>query len=352
MRRPSSPVALRYWLARLRPLARPVFWAPSIALLLVMLFTWDFWMRSEVLGYLGIQSGSESDESLSKEDQAIGVDIDTLPVLLDEFGISSKSNPVPLGETASVKPGGTPAPTSLANLPGIPLAGASATASPQTANPSLFGNPGNAFAGTMPNFGLSNNGLTGNTSLERGQTAQPSSMDSLLRSTGSTPSSAESPLQAALTRANATAESSKTAAERPSQTPSSFPSTPSTARPPTEGTTSLGTFGVNGTASSTPSNNSYSSLVEGTQPLSGNSVSPGIVSPPIAPAIAPNLLPSSQSPFSSQPASGQNNLNAAPNIALPQQPQSFPTIDTPFTAPRPIPGRVLGGGQINTFSNP
>ena len=93
MRHQSSWV--RYAFARLRPLGRPVFWAPSIALLLLILFTWEFFSGAKLASNFGI---SAPDETLSREDQAIGADIDSLPLLMNDIKITPKS------ETAQIAP--------------------------------------------------------------------------------------------------------------------------------------------------------------------------------------------------------------------------------------------------------
>ncbi|HTL89480.1 MAG TPA: hypothetical protein VL134_08760, partial [Leptolyngbya sp.] len=85
MRRQSSWV--RYGLARLRPLSRPIFWTPAIALIFLVLFAWEFFSRPELASYFGI---STPNETLSREDQAIGADIDSLPLLMNDIRIAPK----------------------------------------------------------------------------------------------------------------------------------------------------------------------------------------------------------------------------------------------------------------------
>ncbi|MCY7277686.1 MAG: hypothetical protein LH702_29100, partial [Phormidesmis sp. CAN_BIN44] len=185
----------------------------------------------------------------------------------------------------------------------IPIPGSSTNAQSQPSNLSGSGNLGSAFSGTMQQFGLPAGGSTGDST------------------------------EASATSAN----------NRSPQAPYGFTSNaPATL---IEGTTSLGGFGVNAAPTTNPYTNSYTSLVEGTQPLSATAAL-RVVAPSIAP-ISPSL---GQSYLSPQPLN-PSGLNAAPSSLMPQQPQ-IPINDAPFTAPRPIPGRVLGGGEINTFSNP
>jgi hypothetical protein len=70
---------------------------------------------------------------------------------------------------------------------------------------------------------------------------------------------------------------------------------------------------------------------------------PGQITPSVAPAV----------PGQSQPSdSGQ--IDYSDSLPLPTpSPQSAPPNPTsPYSVPRPVPGRSIGGGQINTFSNP
>ncbi|MGV0025881.1 hypothetical protein [Phormidesmis priestleyi] len=346
MRRQSSP--RRYLMARLRPLTRPVFWAPAIVLMLVMLFTWEFWTRPEFLSYLGIQSSAETDENaLSAEDRAIGADIDTLPLLLNDVGISAK--PTSSDQPEGTKPGAAQS-TNLANLQGIPIAG-STTNSPQPTS-GLFGNLSNSPT-PLQRFGLPNsaNNPGGQQLSSSNQTPfatqqQIFSADNLLN-LSSTPSPLpQSPLQAALANApNSTTEN------RPPLTPSSFTSVPVSGAL-IEGTTSLGNFGVNATTpNNTPATNSFTNLVEGSQPILGSENSLSGVTPSV-PAIVPSI-PSTALPINpGQPLPTQG-LGASPDAFAPQpSTETIPPNNLPLSAPRPIPGRFIGGGQINTFSNP
>ena len=323
MRRQSPPVAARYLLARLRPLTRPVFWGPSIALMLVVLFTWQYWMRPEWVSYFEGDSSLDANNGLSSEDRAIGADIDTLPLLFNDFKFSSS----PTSKQSDLAKSASATPSDLGNLPKIPIPGSLTSAQSQPFDLSGAGSLGNAFSGTMQQFGLPAGGLTGDSTLSR-QSAVTSTQTDLGQTAPKTGSSPE----ALVTSTN----------NRSPQAPYGFTSN---APAPIEGTTSLGGFGVNAASTTNPYANSYTSLVEGTQPLSATTA-PSVV----APSIAPISPPLGQSYLSPQPLNSPS-LNAAPSSLMPQQSQ-IPINDAPFTAPRPIPGRVLGGGEINTFSNP
>ncbi|HEY9749155.1 MAG TPA: hypothetical protein V6C63_10785, partial [Allocoleopsis sp.] len=104
--------------------------------------------------------------------------------------------------------------------------------------------------------------------------------------------------------------------------------------------------------SSAPSVNSFNYL---TQPQPDSTVPVGVAPVvPTAPSIAP-VIPSSnlrsnfrQSSFQGNQNNGFNNSGFSDNAGL--QPSQL--NQQPFSAPRRVPGRNIGGGEINTFSNP
>ncbi|NJR52744.1 MAG: hypothetical protein HC780_27435 [Leptolyngbyaceae cyanobacterium CSU_1_3] len=367
MRRPPTPIATRYLLARLRPLTRPVFWGPAIVLMLMVLFTWELWTRPEFLSYLGISDTPAVDEeALTAEDRAIGADIDTLPLLLNDVGISASA--ANSDQPNSTKPG-TPQSTSLATLQSIPIAGSTATSQPQ-ATSGLFAslNP------SLQSFGLPNvsSNLTSDLTGDQSARANPSQtpfgaatqQQIFAAQTFATnnalnlsapPSSPlpqsplpQSPLQAALEKFAIAPNPAAPPESRPPLTPSSFTTVPDA---PIEGTTTLGSFGITATPSSKTNStaNSFTSLVEGSQPLSGSQSSLSGVAPPINPSITPNAIPINPV----QPSLPVQGLGAAPDAFAPQSSTDvIPPSNLPLSVPRPIPGRFIGGGQINTFSNP
>lgn len=95
--------------------------------------------------------------------------------------------------------------------------------------------------------------------------------------------------------------------------------------------------------------NSYTYL---NQPQAVPGVPPAAqVNPQVAPGTPSNL---GQSPFqNSISGNGYNNPGYNPNYSNPGTPQSSQLQQQPnFSVPRPIPGRYIGGGEINSFSNP
>lgn len=286
MRRSSS----RYWFARLRPLARPVFWAPAIAILLLILFAWEFLSRSELVSYFGI---STPDENLSAEDQAIGADIDSLSLLMNDIRIAPRSEAIQteiLASPQQVKP--VQAPTnqlfsSSKSITSVPL---------QTES-------------TQNGFGVFR------TATELG-----------------------------LTSAVATAEVSSPTPLPPNQLQAAMSKLAATESPLVAQTLIEGTARLEAPVNAAPrSTNSFSVLVEGAQPIQPGTPPPISVPLPIAPPInapVPVVAPLPVELIAPQPVP---RFDAVQPTGINQQ---------PFTVPRSIPGRAIGGGNINTFSNP
>ncbi|NET35938.1 MAG: hypothetical protein F6K19_28580 [Cyanothece sp. SIO1E1] len=82
-----TPSALRYMKARLKPLSKPMFWCPAMVLMVSTAFFWEYWTHPEWLQQVE-GNGPGSDQvglGSSPEDRAIGADIDSLPVLINEL---------------------------------------------------------------------------------------------------------------------------------------------------------------------------------------------------------------------------------------------------------------------------
>ncbi len=287
MRHQSSWV--RYGLARLRPLGRPVFWAPSIALLLLILFAWEFFSRPELVSYLRL---SNPDETLSSEDRSIGAEIDSLPLLMNDIKIAPKSE-TPQSAIAVPQNSAQPNPATPNRLFS---AATDAIETPKLAQ----SQPGQGV------FGIFTNALTA----QLGLPAQSITNDP----------TAPAPLPA-----NRLQEAiAKLATEN---------------RAIVSQTQIEGTIRLDNPLSSTsiiqPSN-SFSVLVEGTKPIA-----PGTA--PTISAPLPIVVPLNAPVLSPQPAESSD-FGVI---------QNAPIVDPqPFTVPRSIPGRSIGGGNINTFSNP
>jgi hypothetical protein len=102
-----SPAYLRYLKARLKPFGRPAFWTSAIALLLVLLFAWEYWNSPEWFNSLGEGLVADSDNQTtepqlsSQELAAIGADIDSSSVLLNEL---DRKTPLSLAPLSNQKP--------------------------------------------------------------------------------------------------------------------------------------------------------------------------------------------------------------------------------------------------------
>lgn len=263
------------------------------------LFVWEYWQRPEGFGDFGAVAIEE--DALSREEQAAGLDLDASSFLMREIGITSKSQA-----------------TSKSSLPEI-------LSDPVPSQP-LVPSQNRASAIQPDQNGFDPNALpSGNFAFENGQAS-----GSIARSNPDTANSTALPpnqLQTALDRLMA---NSPTAVSQAA---------------PIEGTTRLNTSGLNGISSSMPVN-SYTTLVEGARsipPMSdlsgGASASIMAPSPVVQPAMVAQPLPA-------------QSFETVPNSQPVAQPEIVPVNQQPFSAPRSIPGRYIGGGNINTFSNP
>ncbi|MBD1843317.1 hypothetical protein H6F89_07855 [Cyanobacteria bacterium FACHB-63] len=291
MRHQSSWI--RYGLARLRPFGRPVVWAPAIALLFLVLFTWEFFSRTEVAREL---ENPTVENTLSPEDRAIGADIDSLSLLMNDIKAASRP------ETAQF------------------LIAPTATEQNAATSNRLFSTPTNAIAQSEPETQETTGTLRSASLTELGlpytmrHTMQPATSETALP---------PNRLQEALT---------KLATEN----------RPIVSQTPIEGTIRLDTNP--GTSINATPQNSFSSLIEGIQPIVPGTI-PTVSAPlPIAPPInAPVPSPVAPQSLTPQPVEAQN-FGVMQNAPVVNQ--------QPFTVPRSIPGRTIGGGNINTFSNP
>lgn len=282
MRRQSSWI--RYGLARLRPLGRPVFWAPSIALLLLVLFAWEFFSRPELATFFA----SNSNETLSPEEQAIGADIDSLPMLLNDIKITSK--PQAIDSAIQPTPSNSPNPAPTNRLFSAPT---ESITPPPAQTPSGQGV-----------FGAFTSALTTRLGLPTTTQTDPTTPAPLPANR----------LQEAI---------DKLAPEN----------RPVVAQTPIEGTIRL-----DNPINAAPRTNSFSALVEGVQPIPPGTAPLPSAPLPIAPLNAP--VPT----ITPQPTQSSD-------FGVIQQPA--PVVNQqPFTVPRSIPGRAIGGGNFNTFSNP
>ncbi|MCL1468657.1 hypothetical protein [Argonema galeatum] len=381
--RPPAP--LRYFKARLRPLFWPMVWGTATIISLVGFSTWAYFTHPEWLVFSDDRENTSPintvEPTVSDEDKAIGADIDTLSVLEKDL---ANSEPFQVAPAETEKQQG---------LFDDFIKRKEAADAQKSSGQSSITNP---FAiksqdplnnsGTLPS---GNSITTPSSNLGAGTTANPAGspnsaplsplqsaldrIDAGKQPTLQNPTTAPaSPLQSALDRLN-TGNTIATPAptdklgqnsgsnQTPTQSTSGIPgqvTAPAQQYPGTAGYSSIpgqsygsaspvpGTTGYNvpPTSSSNPPN-SYTYL---NQPQAV----PGV--PPAA-QVSPSLTPSNlgQSPFqNATPGNGYANPGYNSNFgnpaAQPSQVQSPPN----FSVPRAIPGQNIGGGQINTFSNP
>lgn len=397
----QPPAALRYFKARLRPLARPQFWLALTVLSLVGVFAAAYFTNPEQFAFgennqnaaPATGNGNQTvDTTLTPEEKAIAADIDnsavleqdllTIPSLqltpetqkeqglFDEFMKQRQANDG-TGSSGSQQTQKSLAEQSLSNPFSIKPQDTPSVVNPVV--PNLF-NPG-ASAPNPANSTTQNPGSATVNPLQSALDRQAGNNSTLVNPNG-TPIN---PLQSALDR-NPTGNS--TIASPQTGTPTTqLPQNPNGLRQQDGLANQLGTQFYPGATGqpTTPTSPYYSP--NGYTPLPGQVNSP--VSPvpngtgynlppgytsnsinsytylnqpqnatgvPVAPGNAGQYLPNTV------PGSGLYNPGYNSNVANPglQQPSAaqVQTQPPPFSVPNSIPGRNIGGGRINTFSNP
>jgi hypothetical protein len=337
----------RYFLARFKVLLRPQFLLPLLGIAGILVFAWEFSQRPDWQQALMSREGANpiADEA-SKEREAIGADIDSSPLLSADFA-KAKGD---LSAADAVKQ----------KLPDInKLLGKDGKNDPLSLN-AIFGsgNSTNVVAANSPGLLGDQGGLTGG-GLASGIDFGTSRSNPLLARFGfgdRTSNQGANPLNSALDRSNplktrvnpdapfAVQPREASPAVQPSPSPLPLagnaplnPTLPSDTSLPTAGT------GVYNPSYPTaqPSVNSYTGLgnVPDTVSVPGFNPNAGVA----APAPLNTNLGVPVSPGSTPLPPG----TASAPIVQPEVPQELP-----FTTPRSIPGRPIGGGEINTFSNP
>ena len=329
----------RYWMARLRPIARPQAWIPLLGAGMVSGFVWVAYQSPESLSFTGAVGGSE-------DSAAIGADIDSVSVLMQEMG----DRPIDPGEsdvkteaqTDGSKTGGNPIGKTQTNLlkPNVLTAyGMTSLLS----NDSLTNNSltNNSLTNSVLTNNLSIGGTPGSTNPATAQSALFIRNDGI-RNDGL--SARINPLAQAIDRMNAQSYLNQGV---PIEGTGPIGNAPIWAGIPVNGTSALTTStpptssgsgrSSGNSGGSYDNNNAYNTL---TGAPSGVALpDPGIATP-----IAPIGVPIG-------PPVGLNSGMVTPFPVSPNETVSVPSEQV-FSAPRPVPGRVIGGGTINTFSNP
>jgi hypothetical protein len=326
MSRHSSPALLRYFLARCRPLAQVKFWAPVLGLIGLSVFAWQISQNPDWLEALGRDPAHIEGTQTAKEDLAIGADIDSLPLLMGDLGAN--------GDTK-----GEPQSTLLPSL--AKLTGNTPNLNQEAPIPS---------SGSFSLAGLLDKPAANPVGPLTGQSAGPMFGGASLADSTTRPAAPTSALSEAMARYSPIPASSVMApnlGNNPGSTPANnyldnYPSSY-----PAQGTAPIGQNTYNpvqpaaGVTGADPSNpnlpNAYTGLNTGFNTgLTPDSATPAAVAAPVR----------------LNPGTG---LPADAGIARPFDPvtqQQSTAPDVPFSTPRVVPGRILGNGQINTFSNP
>ncbi|XQQ07816.1 MAG: hypothetical protein EDM05_62335 [Leptolyngbya sp. IPPAS B-1204] len=83
-----------------------------------------------------------------------------------------------------------------------------------------------------------------------------------------------------------------------------------------------------------------------------NATSPNFTTPQIAPTVRTQPIPGSYSgSYGTTPGYGTTAPSPSPNFSAPSS-SNAQSQQAPFSVPRTPPGQYIGGGEINTFSNP
>ena len=315
----------RYWMARLKPLAQPRIGLLMLSLGMMGMFAWTAWQYPGLMSFTGINGKDERtpEDAANAENDAIGAEIDSLSLLNQ----ATRSLP-------TVQP--TVLPTSVPKTDdGKPQA--------SIFNTNFLGT--NTFP--IPGAGPAINFLDPTINTITSSLKNPSNSTNLLNSTSRTIDR---------TRITQATQATQPFSLQPDPLPQ--PSSPTLGswnqfpQPPNQGSTGLPTTGLpmpitpNQGLTGLPTNtiqpipNAYTSLTNPSSPYAlpidagvAPAVNPGGVIPvnlPITPTVLPQVLPGADVPV-------------APAPVQPEQ---------AFTAPRPLPGQFIGGGNVNTFSNP
>jgi hypothetical protein len=355
--RPDSsnrPAAARYWLARFKTFAKPQVWAGGLALIGLLAFAWELSQRPNWQQAL-TQGPADNMTPEEKEDQAIGADLDSLPLLSADLNPkkqnqSQQQSPNPADPLAQLKQ------TQLNPNPTLDPDKPNSTSPNEDSLAKLFGGNNAAANPASSTILTSLSGSSTNPWLNSGASTMNSGTMS------ASPTSSSSPLSQALNRYSPAIPN---------------PNSPVPVNPSEPNSGALGTAGlsqytpIQGNApTSTPSYNNLpplagstnvnpSGTVSGSVSGAGMNSFTGLTSGSVPDTVAvPGLNPGVGSAVQTgiPVNSGSTPLPPGTDVGIPITPARSsglePAAELPFTTPRSIPGRSIGGGEINTFSNP
>jgi hypothetical protein len=363
----------RFLKTHLQLLQRPLVWGSTALIVLAGYLFFEYWKKADQLtsGDTTDQATSDSDAASlagvadagdlgllqSNEERAIAADIDSLPLLLSEFklDIEAPAVPSPLPtplETVS-SPSEIQLPTSAPVLP-MPLP-ANSSAFPAVSTAPLADQ--SAFNLERPEFGQgltpSNPGAIVPSSpaiSPAGDRSEMSSSPNLATETNTT-QPPRSALQQAMDGIGTPAASSPTplgatAPTQPLMPSSAFQSTPILPSQPAAAPASQTSPPLGSTGYITPPALRAGTARGSARPI--GAASSNQTAPTAGDAIAP--APSFNVPAGITPLSP--GLQQADPSASGVSGAIAPAPPAPFSIPRDIPGRPIGNGEINTFSNP
>ncbi|MBD2327206.1 hypothetical protein [Alkalinema sp. FACHB-956] len=382
MRSPQSPKTVRYWQARLRSLRDPRVWGTAIAVGLAATFGWIAWQNPETLEFSqSPRSETDSEQPMTDagetEDLAIGADIDNLSVLFNQ--VNNPNAPTLNLLQPPKKAANAPQPSSDSEISSTLSLLAAVSPPPKNPSQAELNMSQLALLGSLPGDRTrpaARDGLTGRPVLDMsivpGQNSFAPLGSLIVPSSGNPP---QNVLADALSRyTNSPNQGSPSA---PASASFYNPSNPSFAgnaitNPPIEGIrpfsgTALPTNsplqGTTGIPATPYPANAYTQVLQQAPATGLDPRSPAFGVPGIPTGAVPNSAIETGAGIGS-PSSGSNptginpggmNQTVLPGVAgaTSNQPQfgGIPPTES-FTTPRMTPGRYIGGGRINTFSNP
>lgn len=384
--RPQVPASVRYYFrARLRPFTRPAFWASLSFLSLIGLFMWEAWQRPELLFKNPEDATPISNTTLSQEDSAVAADIDSLPVLMQELDQADVS-------IAALKLNQQPPTQNFLDefLKRQEAEAAKVSADAQATQPSASpltaydplgietqapSNPASVYGGVSPRSnaapaqtsGLGATNLAGST-VQNSTATQVSPLQAALDRLGNNPSNASVQNQTQInspgTNTNSFGQPTQSTATTPGQvaqpgTASNAPLPGQVVQPasPYAGTSNYSNMPGQAVqpGSPYPGSPGYGVVPANSNPVNSytylNQPAPVPGVPPAQPMVN-QVAPVSQGNYGVPSYQNPAPVNAVPNNFGATQVQPSQLQPSPFSVPRQIPGRYIGGGQINTFSNP
>ncbi len=407
------PESIRAILTKLKPVTQLRFLGPVGITSLVIVF---FWQVSQHPDWLQIEpdpvvsSDDNLEDRLSDEEKAVAAEIDSSGLLLQELQSNQPlpvfpNDPILAGEgvldevrksrlnaAPSSPPDNSNNPllsefSATDSLPTLPV-----TPQPPAQNPtSLNSVPGNGLSpnqtvngvdNSLPPLNLGINTTTSETTSENGLSASPlqSAMDQYFQgqTTSETPSGNQNSVNPNPNNNSGSSGLNPTQFEVNTTPSTSSPTQPQQQVPQANWVVPRATVPSAATptpSAPTPSFNPYQTNRSIPQPVIPTvpSAIPTVPNPnsgvygaypnvnPTSGYGSPSAYPGYSAPYPNNstypqfqaPQANPQNYQVNQNLLNPgTQQNQLNQLNQPFSAPRPVPGRFIGGGEINTFANP